>query len=123
MRLATVAVSALLALGCFQASGDDEDDAGEGSIARCRAICQASRSCPQADPNVDCTTHCYGLDRIIVAGACRTRFNALLDCDEALDDICTESVDCSEELTDYGSCIDAYCDEHVAECEDVFGRP
>jgi hypothetical protein len=120
MRLALVTATALLVIGCFEASGDD-DDASRGDIARCRAICQASKECPLVDPDLDCTTRCYELDRIVVAGACRTRFSALLDCDEELDDICTERVDCDEELTDYGSCVDAYCADHMAECEDVFG--
>jgi hypothetical protein len=119
MRLAIITMSALLAMGCFEASGDD--DASQGDIARCRMICQASKECPLSNPDRDCTTHCYELDRIIVAGACRTRFDALLDCDETLDDICTESVNCGDELRDYGSCIEAYCADHMAECEDVFG--
>ena len=120
MRFAFITVSALLATSCFEASGDD-DDASQGDIARCRAICQASKECPLADPDRDCTTYCYELDRIIVAGACRTRFKTLLDCDEALEDVCTEAVDCSGEFGDYVSCIDAYCADHGAECEDIFG--
>jgi hypothetical protein len=119
MRFAFITVSALFAMGCFEA-GDDDDTSG-GDIARCRTICEASKECPTSDPELDCTTRCYELDRIVVAGACRTRFDALLDCDEALVDICTEGVDCDEELADYSSCVEEYCADHVAECEDVFG--
>jgi hypothetical protein len=120
MHLAIVALGALLAIACLENSGSDDDATG-GGIARCRAICVDSRDCPGADPSLDCTTYCYDLDRIIVAGACRTRFNTLLDCDETLENICTESDDCDAELSDYLSCINAYCDDHAEECADVFG--
>jgi hypothetical protein len=114
-----LALLALSHLGACETSGDE--GATEGDIARCRVLCENKKSCPDADPDRNCTTYCIHLDSIIVGGRCRIRYGLLLDCAEARDDLCDAPTECETELGDYDSCISTYCSDHREQCADVSG--
>ena len=116
-----VSLLALLALCYLEACETSGDDASEGDIARCRVLCEDQKSCPGADTDEDCTTYCVSLDSIIIAGRCRVRYQLLLDCDEALVDLCDEPTECATERGDFDTCTSEYCSDHADECADVFG--
>jgi hypothetical protein len=111
-----LALLALCHLGACESSHDE--GATDGDIARCRALCENKKSCAGADPDRTCTTYCINLDRIIVGGRCRIRYGLLLDCYEALDDLCDAPTECEAELGDYGTCVDTYCSERTEQCAD-----
>ncbi|HEX6277515.1 MAG TPA: hypothetical protein VFZ53_30940 [Polyangiaceae bacterium] len=122
MRHILASLLALLAmsyLGACQTSGAEE--ATEGDIARCRLLCESNKSCDGADTGRSCMTYCINLDSIIVGGRCRIRYQNLLDCDEALEDLCDAAAECAMELADYDSCVATYCAGHREQCADVSG--
>ena len=122
MRHLLVSLFALLALshlGACETSG--EETTIEGDIARCRALCESNKSCAGADPDRNCASYCIHLDPAIVGGHCRIRYGVLLDCVEALDDVCDAPSECESELGDYESCISTYCSDHTEQCADVSG--
>jgi hypothetical protein len=122
MRHLLVSLVALLALCHLEACETSGGEAAsEGDIARCRVLCENQKSCPGADADKTCTTYCIDLDSIIVGGHCRVRYELLLDCDEALGDICEASTECKTELDDYDTCISTYCSDHTEQCADVVG--
>jgi hypothetical protein len=114
-----LALLALSYLGACQQSASEE--ATEGDIARCRLLCESNKSCSGADASRDCMTYCIDLDGIIVGGRCRIRYGTLLDCDEALEDLCDAPTECDMELADYDACIATYCSSHREECTEVLG--
>jgi hypothetical protein len=122
MRHLLVSLIALLALSHLEACQTSGDEgATEGDIARCRGLCENKKSCPDADADRNCTTYCIDLDSIIVGGRCRIRYGLLLDCDEALADICDAPTECVTELGDYDTCISTYCSDHTDQCANVSG--
>jgi hypothetical protein len=123
MRHFLVSLIALLALshlGACETSGEEEGGT-EGDIARCRVLCEDNKSCPGADTHRSCATYCINLDPVIVGGHCRIRYGALLDCDEALTDVCDAPTECTTELDDYNTCVNTYCAGRSEQCADVSG--
>ena len=122
MRHLLVALLALLALSHLEAcQTSGEEGTTGGDIARCRVLCENNKSCPDADADRDCTTYCINLDSPIVGGRCRIRYGLLLDCNEALDDLCDGPTECETELGDYETCINTYCSDRTVQCADVAG--
>jgi len=119
LLVSLIALLALCHLEACESSG--EERAGEGDIARCRVLCEKQKSCPGADADRNCTTYCVDLDSIIIGGRCRVRYELLLDCDEALGDVCDGPTECDTALDDYDTCISTYCSDHAEQCADVFG--
>lgn len=115
LLIGLIALLALSHLGACETTSGDEGGA-EGDIARCRVLCENKKSCSGADSDRNCTTYCINLDPIIVGGRCRIRYGLLLDCNEALADLCDAPTECETERGDYDTCVNTYCSDRTEQC-------
>jgi hypothetical protein len=81
-------------------------------VARCRDVCEATKSCPQADTyqrSVDCYTICDDVDAVNSSAQCYPSFDRLYDCVERVGVCADIAALCRSQEEVYGDCIADNC--------------
>jgi hypothetical protein len=113
MKMRTIQACALVVLvslpaGAAGLAAGCNSSANPESTSVCANNCDVSNNCLGATI-VDCASKCSDDASLNMASGCTTPYNAEQTCVADLSDPCTSTSPCSKQLSDYTSCIQAFC--------------
>ena len=106
---------------------DDSNGTGDGNGngnrrgPSCTSVCERAAECPDSGIEEPCPSYCAEIERLIQNARCTREWDALIECDDDISNICTPSEDdCGIQGERLVNCISDYCADYPDDCGDTF---
>ncbi|HEX6765894.1 MAG TPA: hypothetical protein VF103_10465 [Polyangiaceae bacterium] len=100
---------------------DDGNGKTGGNGSNCTSVCERANDCPDSGIDESCSSRCAEIDRLSENAGCVRQWDALIECDDDIANICRPTEDdCSSEGERFLNCISDYCVDYPDDCEAIF---